>query len=246
VVDVSFKSESKTHILKLVWFMCISLYEWLFLRDVAWLPSVLGGLESSSYCSSSFSTSSNKLAIPEDSVWNVNGLGYQDSVTVFIYALQAAYHFHSQLYAIFEGAKLEMHVHHSATMLLILMSHSYGFHRIGCVIFFLHDVSDIAGYLTKSCFHSKRIVLLMASTFLLLTSWAYFRLYSLLVIALSVWCDAPLAPILRSCFSLLIFVLLFLQYYWYAMFLRTLYSFLAKAEVKDASEVRSVTLKKSE
>lgn len=38
---------------------------------------------------------------------------------------------------------LEMIIHHLTTIALVLISHLTSFYRIGCTIFFLHDISDV-------------------------------------------------------------------------------------------------------
>ena len=75
-----------------------------------------------------------------------------------------------------------MFAHHLVTIALVGCSYSYNYLRVGVVVLYLHDVSDVLGDLTKIFNYCKlegaRGLFLLEMCFAaLLYSWAYYRLY---------------------------------------------------------------------
>ena len=144
------------HIIKLIWFVCISCIEYNFLSSATWRPVFFGGI------------TNDNLFIRGEHV-----------VLQSFYEIQLAYHLHSLIFAYADGAKIEMHVHHFVTVLLIVISNLTGLRPIGVYIFFLHDVPDITTGFVKFFHNTKMVVPLLTVYLLHLCSWAYFRLYLL-------------------------------------------------------------------
>jgi hypothetical protein len=71
----------------------------------------------------------------------------------YVYLLQIGYYIQLLINLVFVDEKLddfyEMLIHHNATLILVGFSYVALFHRIGSLIFFLHDLSDICLYIGK-------------------------------------------------------------------------------------------------
>ena len=70
-------------------------------------------------------------------------------------------------------------VHHIATIILISVSYIYGFHRIGILILFAHNVNDIFLETAKLCNYMGFNLLANINFVLLILSWIISRLYFL-------------------------------------------------------------------
>lgn len=71
---------------------------------------------------------------------------------------------------------IEMLLHHIVTLFLILGSFMCNYLRIGSVVAFTHDISDIFAYLVRLTIDFKNQLIPMTVGISLLTSWAYSRL----------------------------------------------------------------------
>jgi hypothetical protein len=199
------------------WFIFISSLEWWYLRDAPWLPSFLGGPENGEILLKSW-----------------------DADLVTIYQLQIGYHIQSLIFAVINGAKPEMHVHHVVTVTLVACSYYFGYLRFGAVVFLLHDVPDIAGYLTKALVevHSKRAILV--AFVLLVGCWAYCRLY--LFAQLVFFLYATGETVERSIYythTVMLGLLLCLHIYWFLLFFAMLVRTKKTGQTQDISEVKS-------
>ena len=137
-----------SQLLRVVWFVAITTYEWTLLRDKDWLPEFLGGRGDDAIL---------------HQAW--------DPDLSMLYQLQLAYHLQSMLFSLWQGAKAEMHVHHAITVLLVTISLAFGYLRFGTVVFFVHDVPDISGYLMKAAVEAQAKKVLMLAFTLLVITW---------------------------------------------------------------------------
>lgn len=101
-----------------------------------------------------------------------------DLIALFMVSL--GYHLHSTIYHCFfverRGDFGEMLLHHSLTLWLMVLSYIDGHHRIGLLIVFLNDASDIFVYLTKCLGDTVFFKTSIVSYAGLLLSYGYFRL----------------------------------------------------------------------
>lgn len=200
------------HLFKMVWFVSVVSYEWQTLWDMPWLPKFLGGKGEASFFQQ----------------------GPAEELTTF-YEIQLAYHAHSMLFAFIVGAKLEMHLHHLVTILLIYLSDALGYRRVGAVVFTLHDTPDIVGCAIKAAVVAEEKLLAMGIFVGLLGAWGYFRLYLLPMLIIDIiQCSEPYAR--RVFFAALLSILVLLHYFWYMQFLIMAYNMRRTGKTRDISE----------
>ena len=207
-------------LMRVAWFLCITVHEWSLLRDQPWLPAFLGGNDESGILEASW-----------------------DPPLVSLYEIQLGYHLQSMLFSLVLGAKPEMHLHHVNTVVLIMCSWQFGYLRIGSVVFLLHDLPDICGYVMQAVVESQLKQAMVASFVLLVITWGYSRLFLFFRLVLYVYEMQHLLtpPVFISHFVMLC-ILLALHYYWYMMFFKMALTFKSKGRTQDISEVRSLGL----
>lgn len=74
---------------------------------------------------------------------------------------------------------LIMYIHHFTTIILLGLSYVYGFHRIGILVLFCHNINDIFLEAAKVCKYLGLEVLANINFCLLILSWILSRLYFL-------------------------------------------------------------------
>ena len=119
-----------------------------------------------------------------------------------------------------------MMTHHIATSSLIFSMIFANQTSIGCIIAFLHDVSDISAAVTKYLGQTKYSNLAAITFIINMVIWAYTRNICLTYMVAKIWTEqlglynAPFEgywPIVAiSAFMLT--MLVFLSYYWYFLF----------------------------
>eukprot|EP00730_Choanoeca_flexa_P017651 TRINITY_DN8527_c0_g1_i5.p1 TRINITY_DN8527_c0_g1~~TRINITY_DN8527_c0_g1_i5.p1 ORF type:complete len:318 (+),score=56.23 TRINITY_DN8527_c0_g1_i5:84-1037(+) len=156
-----------------------------------------------------------------------------------LYEISLGYHGHSWISGLIEGAKLEMHVHHVVTLLLIGLSDLYGFRHIGAIVMLLHDAPDIIISIVKASLRLKSTWLTVTSHIVNLVTWAFFRIYCLGKFLHALY----LAEILYSVevyyrygFGFLIGCLITLHFVWYCMFWKLMLHYVWGGQVKDTTE----------
>lgn len=206
-------------IFKMAWFIGIACIEWITLKEAGLQPQLNGDISAQYFIT-----------------------GEHRELQVF-YECQLAYHLHSLIFAYTHGAKLEMHVHHFATVLLIVISNLTGLRQIGTYIFFLHDVPDITSGAVKFLFNTKQIVALLTVYVVHLFSWGYFRLFLLAKLIYLISTEGPLEiwHVLRIGVFFLS-LLLCLHYYWYYQFFNLAFKFFKSKKLRDETEVVTVPI----
>lgn len=200
------------HMMKFVWFILVVLYEWHTFSSLPWFPKFLGGAGIES--------------VFADDAANELGTFYQ---------VQLAYHVHSMIFSFLVGSKLEMHVHHFVTILLISGSDMFGFRRCGIVVFLLHDTPDIVGCAIKASLISGGSTLTVTLYAALLFVWAFFRMYLLPVFIIEI--TRSEIPFWRHImFVVMLSSLVVLHCFWYVQFLIMGWNFAKKGKRKDISE----------
>jgi len=89
----------------------------------------------------------------------------------FFYIAYAARYFQNFVMVFLEPVRKdfwEMQIHHSVTVVLIYLSYTYGFYRVGVVIMVLLDIADPPLHLAKQSVYIKELVAKSSSVF----SWA--------------------------------------------------------------------------
>jgi sphingoid base N-stearoyltransferase len=80
------------------------------------------------------------------------GMSVPDDITL-IYFIECGFYLHSVYATLFMDAKrkdfLVMIIHHVLTMVLITVSYATRYHKIGLMVIFVHDITDILLEFTK-------------------------------------------------------------------------------------------------
>lgn len=148
------------------------------------------------------------------------------------------------------GDFTEMFVHHIITNLLVIGSSHMRFTRIGCMVFLVHDVSDIPVDLSKLANFLKWKVTSVLCFISLLIMWIFARLIVLpLYIVRSVFTDSHRAlpfeeggiherhyNVMIPVFKLLLVGITSLHVFWFAILMRIFLKLLLKGERHDLSE----------
>lgn len=157
----------------------------------------------------------------------------------------------------------QMQIHHSVTCLLIYLSYSYGFVRVGCVIMVLLDFADVPLHIAKQLVYCKEVAgkqtgfLTWANTadiffviFALSFSFTRMGLYPYVVWSVTVELynekadpnyTGPVTPqvvldtlgIQTVVMQSLVWILQFLQAFWFVLLVRAIKNVLMGSELKD-------------
>lgn len=217
-------------VFKAIFFISFTGYSYMaVLREAAWVPPALFGSGSESAC------------------WGLGNAGEtQESPSVAFkgfYQVAMAYHLSELVFQLmFELSKpdlVEMMVHHSTTCFLIFSSFYMNYMRIGSLVLFLHDFSDIPVYITKILVDTPLSICTFLNYLGMLVSWGYLRLYVFprFVIQSVIYAGAGEIPVIGekawAGFAAGLSLLLCLHVYWYSKFLQMGWHFLSSGETKD-------------
>lgn len=192
-------------------YLALSWYGYACLKDEDWFPKAMGG------------------TAQDASTTLIGWPLHQTTVKMrCYYGAALSYHGHSIFFLLrqwYQGARrndfYEMSVHHLVTITLITGSHMLNFTRIGSLVLFIHDVSDIFTYQIKA-FVDMDILLLTAWGFLsCVCGWFYFRLWLLPNLLIRDILNNPVEEIGwgNQGFTLLLSALVCLHAYWMSLVL---------------------------
>ncbi|XP_062815746.1 ceramide synthase 1 [Anolis carolinensis] len=170
------------------------------------------------------------------------------------YLLQCSFYVHS-LYStlymdVWRKDSVVMLVHHVVTLLLLAFSYIFRYHKVGVLVIFLHDISDVQLEFTKlnvyfkyrgGVYHRLNDIISNAGCFSFGITWFWFRLYWFPLKVLYTTCHtclliAPFAPFYFF-FNGLLFLLTLMNLYWFLY----IAFFLAKVllgQVREVDDVR--------
>eukprot|EP01062_Namystynia_karyoxenos_P065412 TRINITY_DN5900_c0_g1_i1.p1 TRINITY_DN5900_c0_g1~~TRINITY_DN5900_c0_g1_i1.p1 ORF type:complete len:376 (+),score=130.50 TRINITY_DN5900_c0_g1_i1:91-1128(+) len=160
------------------------------------------------------------------------------------YMLQLGYHTQSLVWHALEERRpdfLTMVVHHVVTMLLIIGSWLRGYVRIGMLVLFVHDASDIfvcACKATHMCGMKKASHVLFV---FMVVTWFYFRLYlypTWVIWSVSTYPDPGKFGTLWWVFTGLMCILLVLHIWWFHLFMKMAWGIFKYKEGKDLTETK--------
>jgi len=207
---------------KLGYFVAVSWWGFMMLRDEPWTPVVLGG-------SGDIAKAGGQMQ------YHV----LTDEWRVY-YLVQLSYHMQSfimQFTLYHRSDFMEMALHHMCTIFLVGFSYGANYWRVGALVFFIHDFSDVFSYAIKAVVDTGYTSIILSVYACLLVSWGYLRLYVLPFYILRscfvhVPMDAPATNMLRIFLS----VLQLLHVYWYILFLYMGLKFATSGKAEDVQE----------
>ena len=212
-----------TQIYKTLTYITLSIIGYVLLKDEDYYPRSLGGHGDI------------------EQMWV--DLPYQkQSKNIYLYYIIAlSYHLHSLIDQFKYYGKPsfgDMMLHHIITIGLILFSFFNNYVRIGTLVLYLHDISDICGSLSKITLHSKYDVITIISYCGLLLTWIYFRLfvYPFQVIK-SALKQVPYPHHEKNKFLIFLMAsLVVLHVYWFITFLLIFLNYVTTKELVNAHE----------
>lgn len=207
---------------RLCFFIGMTSYGYSTLKDETWLPPQLGG--------------------KGDVATAWNGWPYSvisDSVKRY-YLLELSYHAHSLVFHVITVKRndfIEMTLHHTCAVLLVIFSYFANWVRIGSLVLFLHDIADVMAYSVKAVVDTKYTALTLSAYAGLLVAWGYTRLYvfPFHVISHSMIPDSPQSFVWVTSYFM-IWTLQMLHIYWYVLFLIMGYRFAVSGKTVDIQQ----------
>jgi len=212
-----------TQIYKTLNYIALSVTGYYLLKDESYFPKSLGGHGD------------------VEEMWK--DLPYQDQTKniYYYYVIALSYHLHSLIDQFKYYGKPsfgDMMLHHIITIGLILFSFFNNYPRIGTLVLFIHDISDICGSLSKITVNSKYDIITMISYTGLLSSWVYFRLYVYpFQVINSAIKQIPYPHHEKNKFLILLMAsLVVLHVYWFITFLLIFINYVTTSEIVNAHE----------
>eukprot|EP00920_Eleutheroschizon_duboscqi_P041361 GHVT01099229.1.p1 GENE.GHVT01099229.1~~GHVT01099229.1.p1 ORF type:complete len:340 (-),score=-13.70 GHVT01099229.1:509-1528(-) len=221
-----------------IYFLCVSIWAYVNLRDEVWFPAQLGGVGdvSAYWIDYPLQVSSNAVHW----YFYANG-GYQ------------LYHLVSLLLAPPMPDFWETVLQHVCALLLISFSYMANYLRVGAIIMFCHDVCDIFSFGCKLLVDTPFKRLTISLFMCLLAFWGYLRLYC--------YPATTLYPILMELHSMIaapeiqgwmwfVFLLstvMLMDIYWFALMLKIFGHFVTSGQTTDMhSRVSEVDLRRGD
>jgi hypothetical protein len=195
--------------MKGIYFIAITCFGYIVLKDAEWFPVCLGG--------------SGDAALTFEGYPYYNYLEKAPLIRGYM-MIQLGYHLFSLLAHITGPQRndfMEMLLHHVITVVLIMTGYLMNFQPMSSLILFVHDICDIFVYICRAFLDTKYIGIGFMFYIMLMTSFAYFRLYvyPFHLIWHSVWFNTTTymhIPGFRLMGALVHF-LLCLHVYWYVL-----------------------------
>lgn len=206
---------------KLCFFLCMTVYGYLTLRDQDFLPPQLGGSGAVANAWTGWPYSSVSWALKR------------------YYLLELSYHTHSlvfHLFTIHRNDFVEMTLHHTCAVVLVTFSYFANWVRVGSLVLFLHDIADVTAYSVKAVVDTRYTYVTLSAYAALLAAWGYTRLY------VFPFCVIPHAVVPGEVTVawitgyVMIWTLQALHVYWYALFLIMGYRFAVSGKTVDIQQ----------
>jgi hypothetical protein len=192
------------------YYVVVTVWAYVILRDKPWVPSVLGGSGETRFC------------------WT-DGFPFQplsDDITT-LYLTVVGYHLSEVLLHIFEPHLpdfWDMLLHHTVACFLVSFSYVLNYVRIGSLVLVLHGATDIFIYASKVLVDTSCVRLKAASYLGLVGSYAYFRIYVFpMHVMRSAWIESVQQAKVETAWGFLNFalcVLLLLHMYWFGLIIK--------------------------
>jgi len=129
-----------------------------------------------------------------------------------------------------------MLIHHIATAILIFVSYIRGDIRIGVVILFIHDVTDIANSLVKMVNHIRWKKTAGLVFLFVMIGWFYWRIIIFAKVIYQTATNPHTTEISKKICVPLLVTLLILHMYWYYLFIQIFTQYFSHSNAIDLTE----------
>lgn len=222
-------------IFKCVYYLVMTIWCYLLLKDEPWLPGVLGGSGETRFCWTDYPL---QVVSPGLRRLYVVSVGYHLSEVVML------------LLEVHHPDFWEMLLHHSVSCSLVCYSYLLNYVRLGSLVLLLHGATDVFIYLSKAIVDTPNTRCTIASYFALVAAYAWFRIFVFPVaIMRSAWVES-VREASSSIFgwgymNFAMFLLFLLHMYWFGLILKIGTHFRKTGQAKDLqSNLSSLELKK--
>lgn len=210
-------------VFKCCYYVTMTVWGYSILRKEQWLPPVLGGHGDTSAC------------------WIDNFPFQEVSVELRRFYLTAmGFHLSEAAMIVLETRHpdfWEMLLHHTVACSLVILSYALNYLRVGSLVLLLHGATDIFVYFSKAIVDTPNIRLAVASYFLLLIAYAWFRIVVFPVYILrSAWLESSHSgeePFGWGFMNFALCVLLLLHMYWFGLIIKIGFFFRRTGQPKD-------------
>ncbi|XP_064644935.1 ceramide synthase 1-like isoform X2 [Lineus longissimus] len=172
-----------------------------------------------------------------------------------MYMIQCSFYIHSIYATLFMDQwrkdSIVMMFHHFLTLSLIGFSYAVRYHKVGALVLFVHDVTDICLEFTKcnvylkdrgGRFYAFHDILSTIGFIFFASTWFIFRLYWFPLKVLhsaghGAMTYAPSLPVFWFFFNVMLWILQILNIYWFMFIVNFLYK-IATGQMKEVDDIR--------
>eukprot|EP01001_Neometanema_parovale_P006621 NODE_2970_length_1304_cov_231.419136_g2821_i0.p1 GENE.NODE_2970_length_1304_cov_231.419136_g2821_i0~~NODE_2970_length_1304_cov_231.419136_g2821_i0.p1 ORF type:complete len:376 (-),score=56.74 NODE_2970_length_1304_cov_231.419136_g2821_i0:112-1239(-) len=165
---------------------------------------------------------------------------------MILYMAHIGYHMNSLIFHFTDEVRrdfLQMLVHHTATVALLLISFKLNLCRWGALVLLVSDASDVCGCITKMCTYTTHRRLALVTYPFLVIVWGYTRCWLLpFWIVRQVFAQSSFehaTGIVVWSTGILLVILSALNFFWFILLLRMGFTAIVKFKVTDLSEYQS-------
>jgi len=150
-------------------------------------------------------------------VWDSYATQHHASQYLALYCFECGYHLQRLIGLLVKTRRedfWEMFIHHTVTIFLMFISLAAGWIRIGMLVLFVHDVSDVLGCFVKMVNACNMKILSVIVFFPMAACWAYLRCYLLPFYIVPIAAQVPNYPAFKYPSLACLGILITLHVYW--------------------------------
>jgi hypothetical protein len=215
VKHVEIQEKINTYLFKLLYIIPVTIYAFYILQDIEW---------------------------PYGNIEQLYDVNYEIPNNLYLYYIIITGYRTSSLIFQLEYRKRddfkEMMIHHLCALFLVIISYNYNYVRVGLIVNYIHDVSEIPIYLGRILLKTKNTLLILINYFAILFSYFYYRIYMFVfyVIYPTYIYSSKVGKYKSQYFLISFGILELLHIYWYFMILYMGYRIIFKNNREDVQQ----------
>lgn len=150
---------------------------------------------------------------------------------------------------------MEMMLHHTVTIYLLVGSYLYNVWECGAIISFIHDASDIFAHFTKAIGQTTLDIITIPAFIMMMGVWFYLRNIMLPFCIYHSWHQGMKQHLFEHeglfgysvtlpIYCYLLSLLVILHYYWFSMFCQMIYKAISEGDTEDRQNDMSKDIEK--
>ena len=132
---------------------------------------------------------------------------------------------------------IEMALHHMCTLYLLMGSYMFNIWECGCIIAYLHDLSDIMGHLTKCMGQTTYDKITIPTFIMMMILWFWTRILVFPYCFYNIWAQSikfgVYCSVTRPIYIYLLSMLWVMHIYWFSLFVRMVTKAIKKGDTED-------------